>query len=477
MSVPNPLRLLLLWIGNLLAAGGLADRNRMERTVTLSWPRIVTGIARMSKSAADVAMVGVAVGSAAIAGVGFATPFWALVFSIGAGVAGGTIGMVSQRYGAGQSEELRRVVLVSVYIVLIVTIPLSVIYHFYAPELIGLLSAEPEAHALGAEYLQVIALGVPFAALNLVGSRVLIGADDSYIPMVLRVGGAITNLVLNVVLIFIIGLGVTGAALGTIIGNVLITVGFTVGFLRGGLPFVGEFPVTIDQFRPLLDKELARDLVEISTPLAFSNMAGTGAQFPMLYIVGLFGTEIVAAFVIALRVRDLLNTPGWGFSLASSSLVGQELGTGAEQQARAYSREIIRFAGSVYMIGATFAFIFAEPIARMFVDDPATLPLAVPFVQVAAVSVIFWGISGASIGPLQASGDTRWPLYAQLLGRYGVAIPLALLGAVTPLGLIGLYLALLAETVVPAAVNYYRVQTERWVCVSRDYRPETSPND
>ncbi|MFC6727659.1 MATE family efflux transporter, partial [Natronoarchaeum mannanilyticum] len=56
--MPNPVRWLLLSIGRLLARAGLIDGRRAERTTDLAWPRIVTGLARMSKSAADVAMVG-----------------------------------------------------------------------------------------------------------------------------------------------------------------------------------------------------------------------------------------------------------------------------------------------------------------------------------------------------------------------------------------------------------------------------------
>jgi len=85
--IPNPLRWLLLAVGSLLAKLGLIDARRVERTTDLAWPRIVTGIARMSKNAADVAMVGLALGPAAIAGVGFATAFWGVAFAIGGGVA------------------------------------------------------------------------------------------------------------------------------------------------------------------------------------------------------------------------------------------------------------------------------------------------------------------------------------------------------------------------------------------------------
>ena len=88
---PNPVRLCILWIGLALARAGLVSREHVRRTTDLAWPRIVTGLARMSKNAVDVAMVGVAVGRTAIAGVGFASPYWGVAFSLGGGFAAGTI--------------------------------------------------------------------------------------------------------------------------------------------------------------------------------------------------------------------------------------------------------------------------------------------------------------------------------------------------------------------------------------------------
>jgi Na+-driven multidrug efflux pump len=58
---------------------------------------------------------------------------------------------------------------------------------------------------------------------------------------------------------------------------------------------------------------------------------------------------------------------------------------------------------------------------------------------------------------------------------YAFAIPLAYVGTVTPLGLAGLVLAILAEMVAPAAVNYYRFASGEWKAVSRGYRPDASP--
>ena len=455
----------------LLARLGLIDQARAMRTADLAWPRILTGLARMSKSTMDVAMVGAALGASAIAGVGFATPFWALAFVFGGGIAGGTISLVSQRYGVGQHEKVGLAVKVSACLAVAVTLPLVALFWVASEQLILLIGSGAEAVAYGARYLQVVSLAMPFAALNLVGSRTLVGANDAWTPMIVRAGGAVANAVLNALLIFVFDMGVVGAALGTVLANVGVTVAFTWGLTAGRLPLIGALPVRVCWSGPHWRHDTARKLTKISTPLALTNLAQSGAQFPLLAIVSLYSPEVVAAFIIALRVRDLMNTPGWGFGLASSSLVGQSLGQGEEQEAAAYGREVLRFAVTVYVLAAAVVFVFSGSVGRLFVDDPAILPVAGSLIRATCVSVVFWGVMNGAMGPLRASGDTQWPFYGQMLGLFVFAIPTAYLGAVTSLGILGLYLALVFETGIPALVTYYRFQSEQWRAVSRAYRP------
>jgi len=478
-SVPNPVRLVILSVGLLLARVGVVSEPRVRRTTELAWPRVVTGIARMSKNAVDVAMVGVAVGSAAIAGVGIAGPFWGLAFSVGGGVAGGTIALVSQRYGADAHEELGLAVRSSVLLVVAATLPVVAAFWTFSAELIGLLSSDPATVRQGGAYLRIVALGVPFAGLNLVGSRTLVGADDAYTAMVLRAGGAVANVAINAALIFGAGMGVEGAAVGTVVSNVVVTSAFAVGLVAGRVPGAGEFPVTVDPRGSYVDPATVSDLVAIGLPVVGRNLVWTVAEFPMFAVLDAFGRDVVSAFVIARRVYGLLNAPGWGFGLASSSLVGQELGTGQEDAAAAYGREIIRFSVAVYAVGAAAVFVLAEPVVVLFVGDPSApaVPVAVPLVRAACIAIVFQGVSGGAAGPLDAAGDTRWPFLAQALGMFGVSIPLVYLGTVTPLGLYGLYLAFLAEASVPAALNYYRFRSGIWKRVSREYRPEAGLAD
>ncbi|WP_435101560.1 MATE family efflux transporter [Halarchaeum sp. P4] len=473
-TLPNPLRLALVYIGLGLARLGLIDDEHVRRTVDLAWPRIVTGLARMSKGAADVAMVGVALGATAIAGVGFAGPYWGMAFALGGGLAAGTIALVSQRFSAGAHDELGQAIRTSAVIVVLISAPVGALFVVLPTELISLLTNDVQTIRYGADYLQVLGVGVPFAALNLVGSRALIGADDAWTPMVLRGTGAVMNIGLNAVFVFGLGLGVVGAGLGTVLSNALIAVAFAVGLARGGLPFVGEFPVTVDARGRYLVREFARDIVTIGLPVIGRSSIWTVARFPMLAFVGLFGPEVVAAYIVARRIWGLMNTPGWGFGLATSSLVGQALGRDDEAMAEIYGREISVFSAATYLLSAVIVVAFADQIVVLFVDDPTsrTVPIARTFVYVAALAIVPQGVASSLDGALDATGDTRWPFYGRIVSMFLLAVPLTYLGATTALGLVGVYLSFFAETTVPAVVNYWRFRSGAWRQISREYRPD-----
>jgi len=479
-SRANPVRGVILLIGLGLARLGLIDAERARKATDLSWPRVVTGIARMSKNAADVAMVGAASGIAtkpAISGVGLAGPFWGLAFALGGGFAAGTIALVSQRFGAEEFGQLGQAVRSSFVVVVAVTVPVGAAFWLFPEWLISLLNSDQQVITYGATYLQILGLGVPFAGLNLVGSRVLIGADDAQIPMILRGGGAVLNIVLNGVFIFGMGMGVAGAAWGTVAANVLVTSLFIVGLIAGWLPGIGQFPVSVSPRGTYFHWDDITDVVSIGTPVVGRNMTWTVARFPMLFIVGMFGTTVLTAYTVARRIWGLMNVPGWGFGLAASSLVGQHLGEDDEETAGVYGREIVLMAVATYGVSAAVVALVARPGVVLLGAEGEVIPIAVGMVFAGCLAIIPQGVNSTIAGALDASGDTNWPFIYQTLGVFAVSIPAAYLGAKTSIGVWGIYVAFLGETLVPAVGNYYRFSTGKWKAISREYRPETALDD
>ncbi len=457
----------------LLDRAGVITPDRLNATVGLAWPRVVTGFAIMSKQTVDLAFVGWAVGAEAVAGLAFAYAFWLLAKFVGVGLVGGTISLVSQNYGGDESARASLVVTQSAWFALVLVTPIVVGYVLLAESLVGLLSSDPASTRAGATYLAIVAPALAFEFLNLVSSRTYAGAGDTVSPMVLRAGGALVNIVVSGALVFGAGLGVTGVAIGTLVSTGLTLAAFSWGMTGRsyGLPGLASSPVPFVSGGPLADRELAGQLARVSAPIMARRVLEGLVAFPLLWIAGTFGPVVVAAFEIGRRVRAVITSFSWGFSIASSSLVGQALGADDEGEATAYGAAIIRLSLVVYLAVGALVVAFPDPIARLFVADPAEIARAAVFIQVAAVSAVAFGVDGSATGALRGAGDTRWPFLASVVGRYAFALPAATLGLVTPLGVAGLYLAFVLEVAVPGLANYWRFRTGRWKAVSRAYRP------
>ena len=459
-----------------LANAGVIDEPRLHATVDLAWPRIVTGFAIMSKRTVDLALVGIVIGPAAVAGLTLANAFWMVAKFLAIGLAGGTVSLVSQNYGGGDVDRASTVVRLSVLLAVVIVIPVMAVFWVAAEPLVGLLGEDPASIGYGATYLAVVAPGLLFEYLNLIASRTYAGVSDTVTPMVVRAGGAVANIALSAAFVLGLDMGVAGAALGTALATALVTVVFAWGMVgRNYARGWGASPVPLTRSGPWVDTELLRQIATVSAPLIARRAAQGLVVFPLLAIAATFGPVAVAAVGVGRQVRSLLGSFSWGFSIAASTLVGQELGAGAESEAEAYGWGIVRLSALVYVIAAAVVVALGDPIAGIFVNEPANRELSAQFVRVAAVSVVALGVDGSITGALRGAGDTRVPFVAALAGLYLFAVPLAWLGTVVPaLGIGGLLLALLAETAVPMVVNLRRFRSNRWKVVSRDYRPSVS---
>lgn len=450
------------WFFTALERLGLIERHRARRVNRLVWPRIVTGLARLSQRIADILIVGIAIGPAGIAGIAFASAFWGVGNVLALGLSGGTVSLVSRQFGDEQFGEIGRVIRQSALVGVVVSIPIALAFWFGADELVGLLSSNSTVARHGATYLQVLALGTTFTFLNKVGSRALIGADDARTPMVIRSVGAVVNVAVSGVFVFVLGLGMAGVALGTVLSLALVSVLFVATFVTDRMPGLGESSLQVPVIGPVGDASTLRELVGISGPLVGRRLVPVLAVFPVLAIASGFGPTVVAALEVGRRVRKLSNAPNWGFSLASSSLIGQQIGSGDGTAALEYAWEILRLSAVVNVVVATTVFVFAQPITGLFVDNAGVLDQAVPIVRVAALSVVGLGIDNTVTGVLRSSGDTTWPLYGKV--AYLLTIPVAAVS--TPfVGIGALYALLLVETALPALFTFHRFRTGRWLCI------------
>lgn len=273
------------------------------------------------------------------------------------------------------------------------------------------------------------------------------------------------NVVLSMAFVLGFGMGIVGVALGTLLSVAFVTVVLSWGMTGHDYPFPGmkpcPTPVTMSSVAP--DIRTAKQILGVSLPFVGRKVADMLVIFPLLWVASTFGPVVVAGFEVGRRIRGLLSSFNWGFAMASSAIVGQELGEGNTEEAVRYGASILRLSVLVYCTAAVAVLLLAEPIASFFVTEPSEVQQAAVFVRVAAVSAVALGANGAITGSLLGAGDTRWPFAASLVGQYLFALPVAVAGLLTPLGVTSLYIAFVVGYVVPAIANYRRFRRRDWL--------------
>ncbi|MFB6119349.1 MATE family efflux transporter [Halosegnis sp.] len=460
-----------------LARIGIVDRERGQEAFNLAVPVMVTGVFRVLQQVADFAMVGLALGDSAIAGLEIGFQYYFIAFGLALALSSGTISVVSRYRGGDEPERANRAVEQSLWLAIVVAVPLTVGAWRYAEPLVGLLSDDPTVVRYGASYLAVVMLAALPRFWGLIAARALAGAGDTRTPMWVRSVTLPTNVILNAVLIFGVGpapaLGVVGAAAGTVIANVVAAATFI------GILLHGRAGVRLPR-RPTLELSLVGELVRVSVPEAGTRLSRTLARFPFLFVLGVLGPTALASYGIARRLILLAMMPAWGYATAASTLVGQSVGRGDEQAATAYGWSTTRIALATQLLVAALLAALAPLLARGFGTSAVAETAA--FVRVFALGVAGFSVARTLRGALRGAGDTRWPLYGTLLGTYVIRLPVAALALPAGytlgfdpwslsvglgLGLPAVFAAILGGLYVKAAVNTIRFASGGWLAVAR----------
>jgi putative MATE family efflux protein len=421
------------------------DRNRLlavwKRVGTLSLPVMVEQVSRTLMRTTDV-FVTALFSPLAVAAIGLADLYARIPLRIGLGLGAGAITLSSQDTGSGATDLRDEAITQALLLGALLGLPMVAFGLLYGEEAIGILGVftddedMAEVAALGGTYLAIIFATSPARHVALIGARALQGTGDTRTPMYV-------NLVsngLNIALSLVLGLGLFGAPRLEIIGVGLAT---AIGNVFTATVFLGLLATEYTEAGYVYPQRLVigKQLLVVSAPKVVEGLFATLVEFPFNALLLAFGAEVNAAYQIGRRVYQQVTSPlARGYRTGASIVVGQALGEGDPERARfeGWATALLGLV-TVGTIGILLA-VFAEPIVRLFTDDPATLGPATGFAAVygalAPVTVLFVLLAGA----LQGGSDTMTPLIARTTGLLGFYLGLSYVTAVVlGFGVVGLY--------------------------------------
>ncbi len=434
----------------------------LHRTVwMLAWPSVLTMLLQTLNSFTDRFFVG-HLGSDALAAVGVGGQFMFLLFSVGMSISVGTSALVARFTGAKEPDQATLAANQSVWIALLSALVCMALVWPLRHLVVGWMGVNPQAAALCVQYLTVTLLGVPALFLMLILSSVFRGLGDTVTPLRVMIGVNIIHLGGDWLLIFgnlgFPRMGLVGGATALIASQVI-------GALLY-LWFLRDSPVRGLMTRlKRLDMAWARRILNIGLPAAGQNLSRV---LSMMIFTGVLArspqaTAAVAALTIGLTSESIAFMPGFAFSMAASTLTGQNLGAGKPDRAeRAAWAALLQGLAVMVVMGAVF-FTFARPFTHIFTHDPQVVPLAVAYLRIAALSEPFLALGMILTGALNGAGDTKAPALAGLVTMWLVRLPVAWL-AIYPLGLgaVGAWWAMSLSTALSGLAALALFKWGRW---------------
>jgi putative MATE family efflux protein len=402
-------------------------------------------------------------GAETLAGLGMASQIAMLLVILVIGITTGTMALIARARGAGDAAAASHILRQSLLVAMLQSTVIGLAGVALAPWLMRALGAQGLAAQAGTLYLRIVLLGIAFTAIDLTLAATLRGAGDSVTPLRTNTAVVVLSIAGTALLVFGPGpfpaLGIAGAAVATT-GARAVGAAWLWARLRGGRSGFQWHP---GSWSP--DRKTISRIVEIGVPGALESLVRTGSSVALMGVVARTGpgTAAVAAHTIGLRMEMFSRMSTQGFGTAATSLVGQRMGAGDPRAAERMGW--LACAMGVVLLGGLglVTFLLAGPLSRVFSDDPATVRLTADYLRTISLAQPLYALGMVVAGALRGGGDTRFPMWAAVVGGWLFMVPAAwLLGVHLGWGPGAVWLVQALNYALFAGLLAWRFRAGRW---------------
>ena len=393
----------------------------LTRTARLAGPVILARAGLLVMVAVDSAMLG-HYGTLSLAYYAAANAAQVVMILIGVGLLQGTTILVAQAHGAHDRAACGAYWRVSMVHAIVIGVVMGLLCLF-GRWILEATGQEPAIASGGGRVLDMIAWGSPALLMWVVCSHFLEGISRPIPGMLVMFGAVLLNVLLNWILIFgNLGspeLGAEGAAIATSLVRWVMFAALLLIVLR--LPDARVLGIR----RQVPDFwAISRRLRRIGYPLGAARGLETASFAALVMFAGHLGTVPLAAYQIGYNLIGLVFMCAIGTAAASMVRVGNAVG-------RRNTTDVARAGWAGVLLIACLMVCFAGPflglgipLARLYTDDPAVLPLAASLIAICGLILVFDGMQAVLMGALRGIADVWVPPGLQLISWWGISVPI-----------------------------------------------------
>ena len=439
------------------------DKEFKKKLTDIALPITVQTLMHSSLSLIDQIMIG-SLGSACIAGIGLAGKFTSLFsVTVSAIVAAAGI-LISQYVGAKNERGVRDSFYLPLYFSLIFVVGFTLASLFAPIQIMAFYADDVETISKAAVYLRWRAVGYFPEILTMFVSTLLRNMNRAKLPAVAGVVAIITNTLLNWLLIFGFGpiprMEESGAAIATVISHIVEMLIVVVLFAREKKRQNLFLHPTVS-----FSTEFVKNAAVILAPILVGEFLWSLGENMYAVIYGHLGTEPCAAMTLMYPIQGIAIGALCGVSAASGIIVGNSLGANDDKKAWSQAIDFVRLTVTAGIIIGVIVCVLSPFYVKLFNVAPetraVTIKILVAFAFVFTAKVFNMVIGG---GVLQSGGQTKFMTAVNIIGTWGVGVPLGFVSAYFfKLPIWWVYFFLSLEEFVRVGISIWLLKSRRWM--------------
>ena len=434
----------------------MTQREKLWLIVSLSIPSILAQISATVMFFIDASMVG-HLGAKASAAIGIVETSGWLMGGLASAANMGFSVQVAHFIGASDFEAARRVLRQSLVCCTIWAVMISLTSVIIAPFLPYWMGGSADIAHDASLYFAIFGVAGLFFQMEGLAGSMLKCSGNMKIPSILNIGMCVMDVGFNYLFIYILDLGVVGAAIGTGVA-MLITAILMLYFLlvkSKMLSLVGR----PGSFKP--KEDTVRTAIKIGAPMGFQHLLMGGAYVVSTIIVAPLGTIAIAAHSLAITVESLCYMPGYGIAEAATTLVGQGIGAGQKMLTRSFAFMSVGLGISVMTLMGILMWTFAPELMALMSPVEEVIAQGTQVLRIEAWAEPMFAAAIVANGVFIGAGDTMIPAVMSLTSMWAVRLTLA--ATLAPrYGLKGVWTAMAIELTFRGSIFLTRLFKGGW---------------
>ncbi len=399
----------------------LRDENPAKAIVRLGVPLIAGMFIMVLYNLVDTYFIGLMKDDYQLAAVNLAYPVMMVSIAVSNMTGSGASSLIARSLGAGDQEKADHTVTSAFLLTVVSSLIVTLAGLLFLPQIVTGLGAKDNAYDYTMQYVQILLIGSIFTMGSYTFGQLLRSEGSVKQSIAGMIAGTVTNIVLDPVFIFTLGMRIRGAAIATILGNA-VSMAISLSFYLRGKTLLRP---QLRYLRPT--GEILGEIFWVGVPATLETLLTSAAFIVNNNLAAAYGELTVAAMGVAQKILSLGNYVYQGFAAGTQPIIGYNYG------AKNFTRMMDVLKSGVLIVSGTEGCImlvcgvFAAPLIDVFADKPETVAIGTQVLRALMWILPFVGATSMCRMSFQAMGKPQFAFVITLVRQLILYVPLLLI--------------------------------------------------